>query len=370
MARSTWGSIREKSKGAFELRYRVDGEYKSKTVRGTRKAAEKELALLRVKYEGSTRSQMTINDFWDRVMVPECEMRITNADSAQGMSPTTLRGYKSTYDAAIRTQLGNTRMDKLKAADVQSWLNTMTKGAATHAKAILKLTMRRAEDLEYIEHHPMNKRYIMPGAKGSGGRTKDIYTPAELEAIFRDCAGEVWEAAFILSAFGGGTKNEVFGAKLQEISFEQDERGFFAIVPIKRGVHFINKKVEIIERTKNEYRAAPLVIPEPYSVRLHELAQEGITAGNTWLTDDGFGEPCNPERVVARYKAWLSRSSYRFIPFSNLRNAYSTMMHAQGLEDSTVSKLMRHSNLATDYRHYNRPDVEIFKDALSHKAVC
>jgi integrase len=367
MARSTWGSIREKSKGAFELRYRVDGEYKSKTVRGSRKDAEKELALLRVKYEGSNRSQITINDFWDHVLVPECEMRIANADGPQGMSPTTLRGYKSVYDTAIRQQLGEMRLDKLKAADVQAWLNNMTKGAASHAKAVLKLTMRRAEDLEYIDHHPMNKRYIMPGTESGNGRTKDVYSLDELEGIFKDCAGEVWEAAFILSAFGGGTRNEVLGAKLEEIRFEQDERGLFAIVPIKRGVHFINKEVTVIERTKNEYRAAPLVIPEPYSVRLYELAQLGCNDGNIWLTDDGFGEPCNPDRVVARYKAWLSRSTYRYIPFSNLRNAYSTMMHARGLEDSTVSKLMRHSNLTTDYRHYNRPDVEIFKDVLSRK---
>lgn len=33
------------------------------------------------------------------------------------------------------------------------------------------------------------------------------------------------------------------------------------------------------------------------------------------------------------------------------------MLHRKGYEDSLISKLMRHANLTTDYRHYNRLDA-------------
>ena len=45
------------------------------------------------------------------------------------------------------------------------------------------------------------------------------------------------------------------------------------------------------------------------------------------------------------------------MPFGNLRNTYSTALHARGMEDSAVAKLMRHAELGTDYRHYNRIGV-------------
>ena len=53
------------------------------------------------------------------------------------------------------------------------------------------------------------------------------------------------------------------------------------------------------------------------------------------------------------------------MPFGNLRNSYSTMLHRKGYEDSLISKLMRHANLTADYRHYNRLDADATIEMLS-----
>ena len=49
MARSSWGSKRQKAKGVWELRYTVDGKPKSKRVRGSARDADRELAALRLR---------------------------------------------------------------------------------------------------------------------------------------------------------------------------------------------------------------------------------------------------------------------------------------------------------------------------------
>ncbi len=70
------------------------------------------------------------------------------------MSPTTFRSYKQQYEHAVKPMFGKTLLKDLKGDAVQAWLNTMTAGAASHAKGILRIIMCRACDLDYIDSTP------------------------------------------------------------------------------------------------------------------------------------------------------------------------------------------------------------------------
>lgn len=371
MARSTWGSKRQKSKGVWELRYTVDGRQRSKTLRGSAKDADRELARLRMKYEHRQCDGTTSLDsfFWG-VFVPECRERVERgrqlaeashrlvSERASIMSPTTLRGYLQVYESAIKPAFGDFALEDIRAKAVQDWLLSMTYGKAKHAKAVLSAVLGRAETLEVIEAHPMRKRYLMPSSTAPKQRTTATFDAEELEAILAECVGEPWEAAFILAAFGGAQRSESLGVRPEEVSFMEAAGGLYAIVPIKRGVHRIDGEVEVTERTKNRYRSALAIVAPPASTRLHALVKEATERGEAWLSDDGFGHPMDPDVMASAWRRWLGGTAHRYVPFGNLRNSYSTMMHAKGLEDSTVSKLMRHANLTTDYTHYNRLGAE------------
>ena len=79
MARSTWGSKRQKSRGVWELRYTVGGRPKSSTFRGTAREADRELAALRLRHEGREDTTVTVDAFFWGVFVPECEERVRSA---------------------------------------------------------------------------------------------------------------------------------------------------------------------------------------------------------------------------------------------------------------------------------------------------
>lgn len=356
--RSTWGSKRERGHNTWELRWTANGEPDSETFYGTEKEADDRLAILRIKHLRIVDDTLTINEFFHGVLVPECERRIEDGDFAQQ----TLDGYISKFGTYIEKRFGDTRLEALKGADVQAWLSEMTAGAAKQAKALLKLIMRRAEDLDYIEYHPMNKRYIMPTKMTEHRRTSDIHNKQELIQIADACRDEWWEAAYILAAFGGALPSEATGIKPDEVRFVKKDSGLYAIAPINHTAH--DKKgggVNLSSRAKNRYRQADIIVMPPFSGRLRAAVRRAIANGEEWLFDDGFGAPVAPSRVSAAFKAWVSRTTFRFIPFGNLRNAYSTMMHAHGLSDDTVQKLMRHASKSnTDYEHYNRPSAEEF----------
>lgn len=350
-----------KSKGVWELRYTVGGRQKSETFRGTAKQADRYLVALRLRYEdrgGDPRT--TVSAFFWGVFVPECEVRLDAPPESDNkpLARTTYKEYVRHFRRDIEPAFGDKALEDVRARDVQEWLSGMTYGTAGHAKAVLKLVMNRAEDLEYIDHHPLGKRYIMPTAKSGRQRSADIYDPDELDAIFSECEGEDWEPFFILAAFGGAQRAEAVGVWAPEIEWRESERGLWAVCPVNRGVHLIDGEVVVQDRAKNDYRSEPLIVPPPYSMRLKETADAVIAEGGTWLVDDGFGGPWDPDAMARAYRRWLSFSTHRYVPFGNLRNSYSTMLHRLDIEDSLIAKLMRHANLTTDYRHYNRLDAD------------
>lgn len=361
MARSTWGTIRAKSKDTWELRYSVGKKRQSKIVRGTKKDAERKLAELRLKYENNSEETTTLDSFSEIVFFPECEKRVKDGS----MALTTFTGYKNYYKATIKEEFGDCLLEDIRPRSIQAWLNNMSKGKARHAKALLSAILNRAVALEYLEYNVADRRYIMP-TENITPRTKDIYHEEELNEIFNECQGTFFEPAFIMAAFGGGQRAEVMGTKPKETLFKKQDKQLFALVQIKRGVHLLNKKIEVSDHAKNKLREAALIIGEPYSIRLKEITKEMIEEGQEWYMDDGFGNVADPEAMTRTYKKWLSNSKHKYIPFSNLRNAYSTMLHTKGYPDALVKKLMRHSSGSKiDFEHYNRPDeTDLIKQIL------
>lgn len=360
MARSTWGSKRQKSKGVWELRYTVGGKPKSTTFRGTAREADRELAALRMRYEGRQDDSVTIDAFFWGVFILECETRVQIAEKGlegggmKGMSPVTLSSYIRHYNKSIRDTWCDVPLGDVRAKGVQAWLLTMTCGAARHALAVFRAMMNRAQALEYVESHPLGHKYVMPASRSARERVGDVFGEDELVAILDESAGEWWRPLYVLSAFGGAQRAEAVGVQAPEVSYIKNGLGLWGIAPVKRGVHLLDGKLVVVERAKNKHREASLVIPPPYSSHLKAAADEVVAAGGTWLVDDGFGGPVDPEALTRAWTRWLSRSTHRYVPWGNLRNSYSTMLHSMGLEDSTVSKLLRHANLKTDYAHYNR----------------
>lgn len=341
MARSTWGSIKPKTRGVWELRYTVGGRRRSKTIRGTKAEAERELANLRVTYEDAP-TELTVHQFWGKSFHPHI---------VSDLAESTVNGYEGYYRVHVRPAFGDTLLSELTPMMVQEWLLDMTAGAAKHAKAVLMSLLEYACTLGLLTDNVARRKFTMPKERAKAQRSTDTFTLDELIEIYEGCHGEVWEAAYILAAFGGASREESMSPRPEEI----EEVDGFAVVPIYRGVQRLKGEVRIIEHAKNEYREDSVIVPPPYSSRLFELRDACIARGDTWLTDDGFGMPVCPNTMATAYKRWFLGRPLRYVPFSNLRNSYSTVMHDAGVPDSMVHKLMRHARPDTDYIHYNRP---------------
>ncbi len=352
MARSTWGSIRQKDRGVWEVRYPLPPDPStgrrrqgSKTVRGTRKSAEQQLAELRAELGGDGRAlgpQMTVRACWKRFYRPYID----------DLSPSTVKGYESAYAAHIEPAFGSRAMGEIGAAEVQQWLDAMSYGAAKKSFAVMRALFNFAADQEILTRNVMAKRYKMPKKSSSVRKIcDDVYDLEALKAIFEDCRGELWEPGFILSAFGGLRRSEACGVQRPDIEFAET----YAIVRVRRGVQCIDGTVRETEvKTEGSERIA--VLPRPFADRLRELVE--AHPEELWLHDDGFGCPMNPDGLSKAYQRWFQNRAYPYIPWKNLRNSYATMLHEAGAELGMIAKLLGHSTPVTTFKHYDRPSAE------------
>ena len=342
-ARSAWGSIRPRGKGVWQIRYTVGGRPASETVRGTKRDAERRRAELWVKY-GDKEAPMDLLEFW--VGTYEPWMRET-------LAPKTCENYLSIWKAHILPEFGHVTLRDIRSSDVQRWLLEKTHATARHAKAALSSILSRALVLDLVDDNVAQRRFQMPSKDTSRRVDKSVYKKHELEEIAAACKGEMWEG-FLLAAFGGGQRSEVCGVRLDEI----EEVDGYAVAPVNRSVHYAEREVKIKDSAKNEYRETFLIVAPPHSGRVFEIRDEGLSRGDEWLCDDGFGNPTNPAWVSEAYKRWFATQPYKYLPFLNLRPSYATWMRDEGHNADDVSSLMRHASTDMLKKVYDRPDAK------------
>ena len=352
---SGWGSIvKGKRPGTWYLRFPlppVDGKRKQgfETVRGTKSDAQRRLAELRLVHDSENPTRrMTVRQCWELHYLPRHVSRL---------APSTQRGYLSAWRSRIEPEFGSLALEGVTRRKIQAWLDGMSRGAARGALAVLRAFYTFAVEEELTAHDDTKRRYRLPEAPAKKRTSDAVHDEAALVSIFQQAQGELWEAAFILSAFGGLRRTEAFGAKWEDIDFCTG----YAVVHVQRGVQFLAKEPQVVPlKTAGSRREA--VIPEPYASRLESIAWERI--GDTWVSEP-YGAPPNPDAAVHAYMRWHVGKAIRYVPWKNLRNSYATMLHARGIDLATVARLLGHTTPTTTYRHYDRPSAEQLARSVS-----
>lgn len=351
MARSTFGSVRERSKGVWEIRYYCDGKRRSSSLRGSRKDAERRLAELQVQYSDIplASAEMTVAVFWNAI----CEQALK-----ERVQVTTYEGYCSNYKNHILPKFGDVPINQVTYKQVQELLSSISFGAARSTKRTLSVIWTEAEKHDVIGENIMRRKYTLPKRHESQAVAINdkIYTLAELNEIFTRCRGEVWEPAFIMSAFGGMRREEACAFKVGEIEHD----GQAAYCNISRVAVRTNNATVIKDEAKTEASIRTVTIIEPYASRLVEIQNECAAQGFVWLLDDGFGELINPDRVSDMYRRWLRDNGMKYIPWKNLRNSYATALHEQGVDLSMIAKMLGHKTPMVTYKHYDKPKLDAF----------
>lgn len=368
--RSSWGCVTRLGRDRYRLRWweAADGTYerRSEVVRGTRREADRRLAEIRSGLDETERGarrvgrRLTVGQAYERWWLPKARAEVERGDKA----PQTLRQAESAWRRHIAPRWASVRVDDVSPLGIQEWLSTMTKMPAQSSLGLLRRVLDLAQLYGQVQANVARNRYDLPTTQTK--RPSGAYTIAQLEEIADAARGELCEPAVLLCAFGSCRTGEALGVACGDVSFSRQRGQVVAIVQICRQVR---SSGALSTNLKNEWSYRPVVLPEPWSLRLMDLVSASLRAGETWLSDDGTGRP---RTQYATLKSWSRLFSdggpLHHLPdlrMRALRRSWETTARwTLGIPHERVEKMMGHVGEGVSGRHYDKPDAQQFVSTI------
>lgn len=364
--RSTWGSNDPAGPGRRRLRFLADtGDGRglcrhSKTVYGTAREGDAELARLRVMYERQrTDGPMpTFGQCWEQWYLPELAERLEDGS----IKPRTVDLYKTMWRVHLEPRWARCLMRSVEPSDYQAWLLTLTESSGRISDILAGNLVKCAKrhNARGIEFKDVSYRV---SRRREAKTVDDTYDLAELGRRCRELAGTVCELPAILMAFGSCRVGEACAPLLSDVRSVEVGGMTLAVVTVNKQQM---DRDNSIAPCKNKASERPVVVPEPWSLRVLEIAQQKRAQGLVWLNDNGCGELPTRDLVSRTWKKSFKTSEMKRLPMTKLRNSWETVSRwTIGIDKDKVDKMMGHTTPDIRSKHYDRPDETMFAETVA-----
>lgn len=374
--RASWGSnAPARRKGYRVLRYWADtGDGRgymrhTMTVKGGKRAGDSVLRDLWSRYKDCARS-VTVREAYERWFLPDMQRKLDSylANPRPGrrgelVKPGTFDQTLSTWRKHVEPRWGDVPVADVGYADIQDWINGKTAQPAIRSLSLLRGILRFALMADEVDRNVATFDYVMPTA--STIRGSDIWTLDELvNEVWPAVHGRICEPAFILSAFDSCRTGEALAPRLDEITECRVDGMMLACVPLLRQVS--NRgKISVEGDLKNEWSPRSTVLPEPWSARVLQLRDRALARGETWLSDNGLGEPIGQVVMRRDFRNALTSAGVEPKQFRALRRSWRSWIAGMGISSEILEKMMGHVGDGTTGRHYLRLTEDLIKKEIA-----
>lgn len=374
--RSSWGSNSPaRRKGYRVLRYWADTHdgtgYRRhcETYRGSKRDGDRRLAEIRVLH-ADDRPVPTLGQAYDLWFMPDMRRRLDEylRDPRPGkrgelMKPGTFKQAESTWRNHVGPALSGVPVGDIRYADVQDLLDGKTEQTAQRCKSMIRGILRMCVLNGAVESNVCDNSFRMPSR--SEKRDDGIWTLEELdEALWPAVWGRPCEPAFIMCAFASCRTGEAMSPMISEIERVEVGGVVMASVPILRQVSN-GGVVSASGDLKNRWSPRPVVVPPPWSERVLQLRDEGAARGEVWLSDNGFGDPLNQNRMRYDFDRALDAAGIPRRQFRALRRSWRSWIATMGISPEILEKMMGHVGDGTTGRHYLKVTARSIADEVA-----
>lgn len=349
--RSAQASIVELDKGK---RYRVfvqagrdpktgKRKRKTKTVRGSRKDAEKVKAkmLVEIGEPDYARDEITFAELWHDYYIPHCR---------ENLRERTVFGYEQHYKL-VEDPLGPLKLSRITSYVLQSALDAIDgENRRFEAFKVARQALNKAVRWGLIESNPCD---AVERPK------KPRYEPEVLDA--QDAEVYLWhfrdtpiEAAVLLAIGAALRRSEIIALDWGDVS------GGKAIVD--DAVTSVGGRATEGD-TKTPFSCRGVHLPTRIGERLEELRKDPHTP----VLASPTGLRMNPDNLTRDYTAWAKKlpAGVPRIPLKNLRHTSLTLTLEGGADLLAVSRRAGHSSVAITSAYYLRPHEGVDKAAAA-----
>lgn len=269
---------------------------------------------------------------------------------------TTAYGYRGMIENYLKPQLGEIRLQKLTARDIQqyyTWLmgeKELSPNTVIKHHNLLTNTLNAAERQEYITKNPM--RAVSPPKKRQ--REAKFYTPEQLGTLLDKAVGTRLELPVYICAYLGLRPGELCGLRWSDIDLEHQT------ITIENTRTQAGKK-EIEKGTKTASSTRTLYLPDTLCDML-KAAKENqqacrATYKNAYDDNDYVivmedGKPFRPNYLSELFGKFLADNDLPKIVLHELRHTFASLSNQAGIPAYNIGKALGHSTPATTQKIY------------------
>lgn len=263
--------------------------------------------------------------------------------------------------------LGHLRIDKITARQIQAFLNSLAKDGANmltgkplspktihHHLELISDVFSYAVKMELVSDNPCSKVTIPKGEV----KEKQIYSQEEMALLLTKMENEPlkYRAFFYLMAYSGFRRGEMLGLEWKDIDFEN------SIISVHRtsnqtkarGIYTDTTKTKRSQRT---LKISPYIM-EMLKVLKAEQDEEALKLGDYWVDTDRLftkdnGEPQHPNTTYEWLKRFCKHEGLPFHGLHSFRHFAASSMISAGLDVTTVSGALGHTNSGTTLNCYS-----------------
>ena len=267
---------------------------------------------------------------------------------------TTAYGYRGMIENYLKPQLGEIRLQKLTARDIQqyyTWLmgeKELSPNTVIKHHNLLTNTLNAAERQEYITKNPM--RAVSPPKKRQ--REAKFYTPEQLGTLLDKAVGTRLELPVYICAYLGLRRGELCGLRWSDIDLEHQT------ITIENTRTQAGKK-EIEKGTKTASSTRTLYLPDTLCDMLKAAKenQQACRATNAYDDNDYVivmedGKPFRPNYLSELFGKFLADNDLPKIVLHELRHTFASLSNQAGIPAYNIGKALGHSTPATTQKIY------------------
>ena len=374
------GSIEKRGKNSYRLNclagYNLQGKpiKKTKTVHGTKKEAEIELAKFvadvqnGMVIEGKSLKFSEFTEIWKRDY------------GSKELAPSTYKRYCRMLETRLLPYFGHFYVNKIKPTDIMQFYDLLSKDTQLVRKKDNNgsKTLKPLSGKTILEHHRLLRAMLHkavywqvivsnPAERVQPPKVKkpkrkyydDDQCKILLENLEQLDEEQIkYKTAIILTVFTGVRLGELMGLEWQDVDFKT------GIISINRSSQYLSDKGIFTKSPKTESSVREVAIPDFIVSLLKEYKlwyeEQKSIVGDFWNDSDRLfvqvdGNPITPSTISKWFEKFIKQIGLPVITFHGLRHTNATLLIAQQVDVATVSARLGHAQITTTYNFYVHP---------------